>query len=190
MAQAALVEPRYTVERYFELVESGVLHPDDRVELLEGVIVAMLPQNPRHASATRRTYNALRNIVGERAVVSLQLPLVLGAFSALEPDVAVVPGKASDYDTAHPTKALLVVEVADSSLLQDRLTKAAIYAAADIAEYWLINLRDDCIEVFRKPDSTVPCYAEQRKLCRGEQLDLVGFSGAALNVSDLLPGSS
>jgi len=190
MAEAALVETRYTVERYFELVEKGVLHPDDRVELLEGVIVAMSPQNPRHASATRRTYNALRNVVGDRAVVSVQLPLVLGAFSAPEPDVAVVPGRASDYDTAHPTHALLVVEVADSSLLQDRLTEAAIYAAADIAEYWLINLRDDCIEVFRKPASTTPCYAEQRKLRRGEQVDLVEFPGATLQVSDLLPSNS
>jgi Uma2 family endonuclease len=188
MAQAAPVETRYTVQRYFELVETGVVHPDDRVELLEGVIVAMSPQNPLHASATRRAYEALRTALRERAVISVQLPLVLGAYSAPEPDVAVLPGQRSDYDRAHPTTALLVVEVADSSLLQDRLTKAAVYAAAGIPEYWLVNLRDDCIEVFRAPDTGMRRYAEPGTRRRGEQLDLVAFPDAKVSVSDLLPG--
>jgi len=123
---------RYTRERYFALVEEGLLRADDRVELLEGMIVATSPQNPRHASATTRVYDALREALGRRAVIRVQLPLIAGAYSVPEPDVAVVPGRPADYDDAHPTTALLVVEVADSSLVEDRLTKAAIYAAADI----------------------------------------------------------
>jgi Uma2 family endonuclease len=188
MAQAIPDETRYTVERYFELVETGVLHPDDRVELLEGVIVAMSPQSPRHASTTRRISRVLTNLIEDRAVLSVQFPLIAGSFSVPEPDIAVIPGRESDYENAHPTTALLIVEVADSSLLQDRLTKAAVYAAAGIPEYWLVNLRDDGIEVFRAPDRKTARYLETRTLRRGEQIDLVALPDAKVSVSDLLPG--
>jgi Uma2 family endonuclease len=188
MVQSAHAEPRYTAERYLALVEAGVLGPDDRVELLEGVIVAMTPQNPPHAAAIRRIDDALRDAIGKRAVVSVQLPLVVGGYSVPEPDVAVLPGQQSDYDRAHPTTALLVVEVADTSLLQDRLTKAAIYAAAGIPEYWLVNLRDDCIEAFRAPEPTASRYGTTLVAKRGERLEIGALSGASVAVSDLLPG--
>ena len=187
MTQTAPVEARYTSQAYFNLVETGDLHADDRVELLEGVIVAMSPQNPRRASATTRIDTALRQAVGGRAVVRVQLPLITGAYSVPEPDVAVVPGKDSDYDDAHPTVALLVVEIADSSLLQDRLTKAAIYAAAAIPQYWLVNLRDDCVEVFSAPSPGARSYAERRIARRGESLDLAALPGSSVGVHDMLP---
>jgi len=187
MGQSAPVEARYTSHAYFDLVETGDLHADDRVELLEGVIVAMSPQNPRHASATTRVDTALRQTVAGRAVVRVQLPLITGAYSVPEPDVAVVPGQDSDYDDVHPTAALLVVEIADSSLLQDRLTKAAIYAAAGIPQYWLVNLRDDCVEVFSAPSSGMRSYAERRVARRGERLDVAALPGAFVHVDDMLP---
>ncbi len=86
MTQVAHIEPRYTAQRYLELVQAGVLGPDDRVELLEGVIVAMVPQNPRHAAAIGRVDDALRDAIGKRAVVSVQLPLIAGTYSVPEPD--------------------------------------------------------------------------------------------------------
>src|SRR5437016_3089145 len=125
MPQAAPATPRVTAERYFALVDEGVLRPDDRVELLEGVIVSMAPQNPRHAAGTSRADYAVRAAIGNRATVRVQLPLVLSLYSVPEPDVAVVPGHRNDYDTAHPTTALLVIEVADASPVPDRPTKAA-----------------------------------------------------------------
>lgn len=189
MAQAAQDEARYTVEQYFGLVTTGELHPDDRVELLEGVIVAMVPQNPKHASGTTLVYSALREAIGRRAVIRVQLPLVLGRYSAPEPDAAVVPGTPSDYYDAHPTTALLIVEVADSSLAQDRLTKAAIYAAAGIPEYWLVNLQDQCVEVFRRPEPSTRCYSERFTAPRGTSLDITALAGASVLVDDLLPGS-
>src|SRR2546426_8305521 len=153
MAHAARAEPnaarRYTKERYFRLVVEGVLQPDDRVELLEGVVVAMAPQNPRHAVAGDLVADALRRAVGERGAVRVQRSFVAGRYSVPEPAVAVVPGRLRDYGRSRPTAALLVVEVADSSLAQDRITKAAIYAAAGIPEYWIVNLRNDHVEVFR-----------------------------------------
>jgi Uma2 family endonuclease len=128
-----------TVERYLGLVEAGVLSEDDRVELLEGVVVATTPSNPPHAAGVARADEALRPAIGKRAHIRPQLSLVLGR-SVPEPDLAVVPGSVGDYDRAHPTTALLVIEVADASLKQDRLSKAAIYAAAGIPEYWIVNL--------------------------------------------------
>ena len=187
MAQAAPTESRYTTEAYFDLVTAGIMRPDDRVELLEGVIVAMSPQNPAHAAATSLVDRALHEALGRRAAIRVQLPLLAGPYSAPEPDVAVVPGRESDYYDTHPTTALLVVEIADSSLIQDRLTKAAVYAAAGIPEYWLVNLRDDCVEVFRTPEPSARRYSEKHVARRGDRLDLVATAGASVAVADILP---
>lgn len=179
----------YTAERYFALVATGELRPDDRVELLDGVIVAEPPQEPEHASATRRTEEALRRGVRDRAVVSVQMPLRLGSMSVPEPDVALLPGRLADYDHAHATTALLVVEVASTSLPQDRLSKARIYAAAGIPEYWIVNLREDCVEVLRAPDAEAHQYADRRIARRGDTLTLVAFPDAVVTAAEILPGS-
>src|SRR5712691_10457417 len=118
----------YTVTEYFDLVATGVLTPDDQVEVLEGVVVAMSPQSASHAVTVTRVRGVLFAALDGRAVVREEKPLVLSRRSAPEPDVAVVEGELRQYEAAHPTTALLVVEVADSSLAQDRLTKASIYA--------------------------------------------------------------
>ena len=190
MAGTAPVDTRCTCDEYLALVEAGVLRPDDRVELLDGVIVSMAPQNPPHASGTTLGYEALREAIGKRAVIRIQLPLVLAPFSMPEPDVAVVRGNVSDYFDAHPTSALLVVEIADSSLAQDRLTKARIYAAAGIPEYWVLNLRDGCVEVFRAPDPATRRYAEVTTAHPGDRLEIVAVPGATVAVEDLLPKRS
>lgn len=180
---------RMSVERYLGLVEAGVLGPDDRVELLEGVIVAMAPQNPPHAAGVARVYEAVRDAVGRRAHVRSQLSLVLRG-SVPEPDLALVPGSVADYERTHPITALLVVEVADSSLKQDRLSKAAIYAAAGIPEYWIVNLRDEVVEVMRDPDPAQARYRAVRSAARDDRLELVALPGATLDASALLPAGS
>ena len=106
MTPSAPAPARYTAARFFQLADEGVLQPDDRVELLEGVIVAMSPHNPPHAFSVRRVYRMLDRIVLDRAVVSAQLPLVVSSDSVPEPDVAVLPGAETDYQAAHPTTAL------------------------------------------------------------------------------------
>lgn len=118
----------------------------------------------------------------------MQPPLILGKRSAPEPDLAVVPGSAQEYARAHPSTALLVLEVADRSLPQDRLTKAAIYARAAIPEYWLINLRDNCVEIHRAPDAASARYTAKHIAHRGDRIELTAFPGARVVVSDLLPG--
>ena len=177
----------YTVDQYFDLVRQGVLAEDDRVELLEGIIVAEPPMDPPHASGVSSAAEALRRAVAGRAVVREDKPLVLGDRSVPEPDVAVVPGRPGDYSRRHPTAALLIVEVSDSSLKQDRLSKSRIYAAAGCPEYWIVNVRDDQVEVFRVADPAQRIYAERSVAQRGERIALVAFPDAAVAVDELLP---
>lgn len=187
MAKAASADCRYTAEEYFDLVAAGVLHPDDRVELLEGVIVAMAPQNPPHAGMVTIVAEALRQAVGERGVIRTQLPLVLGTHSVPEPDIALVPGPATIYLERHPTTAWLLIEIADTSLPQDRLTKARMYAAAGIVEYWIVNVPDRCLEVFRQPDSSAHVYRETVTALRGDRLELLALPGAVVALDDIIP---
>jgi Uma2 family endonuclease len=178
---------RLSAERYLALVDEGVLGPEDRVELLEGVVVSMSPQNPLHAATVSLVYAALAAAVGTRAAVRSQLSFVAGPWSVPEPDIVVVPGTLRDYARAHPSTALLVVEVADTSLPTDRLTKAAIYAAAEIPEYWIVNVRDGRVEVHRDPDASVARYRDTKIAVGGERLALVALPDVAVGVADLLP---
>ena len=186
MASPAVADGRVTRERYWRLVEDGVIGPDDRVELLEGVIVAMSPQNAPHAFAIARLDELLR-ATGTAVSIRIQLPLDLSEYSTPEPDVAVVAGRTADYATAHPTTALLVVEVADATLVQDRMTKAPMYAAAGIPEYWLVNLRTHCVEVFAAPVAGERRYASTMTVRPGDVLVPTTLTGVAIPVAELLP---
>ncbi|MCU0669514.1 MAG: Uma2 family endonuclease [Myxococcota bacterium] len=178
---------RISVEDYFRLVETGVLDEDERVELLEGVIVSMPPSGPQHAAVVDLFAQALANAVGDRAAVRTEKPLLLGPASAPEPDVAVVPGSLRDYLETHPTRALLVVEVAEWSLAQDRLAKSRIYAAAGVQEYWIVNLRHGVVEVLRDPDPARALYRSVQRFGRGERIGLASLPGVEIDFADLVP---
>lgn len=178
---------RITAEQYLRFVDEGVLGPDDRVELLEGVVVSVGTQNPPHASGVARATRALVVAVGNRAVVRTQLTFVAGEFSVPEPDLAVVPGSFDDYDDAHPCTALLIVEVADTSLVQDRLTKAAIYAGAAVPEYWIVDVRGQRVEVYREPVADQRRYRIRTFAGRDERLQVAALPGVAIAVDELLP---
>jgi Uma2 family endonuclease len=135
---------------YEALVERGLLD-DSRVELLLGTLVDMSPQGPLHASAVRFLAEQLiRGLPGD-VQTRVQSPLALSHDSEPEPDIAVVP--AGDYRQSHPSQALLVVEVSDTSLDKDRGVKTALYAIAGIPEFWLVNLLDRVVEVHRQPSA-------------------------------------
>jgi Uma2 family endonuclease len=177
----------YTYEQYFGLVESGLLSEDDPVELLDGVIVAKSPSNPPHAAGVWRAQTALLHAVGERAMVRVQSCLVASRRSVPEPDVAVVPWRRRGYADSHPTTALLLVEVADSSLQQDRLSKSRIYAGDAVPQYLIVNLRDDCVEVFADPEPTTRLYRTKLVAHRGDRIDVYAFPGVSVAADDLLP---
>jgi Uma2 family endonuclease len=169
-----------------ELIEQGVLGEDDHVELLEGVIVAGEPQNPPHASGVWRTQRLLERALGDRAIVRVQLDYVAGRRSVPEPDIAVVPFVPDGYATEHPSRAHVVFEVADSSLLQDRLTKGPIYAKNGVPQYVLVNLRDRCVENHTAPSAPRRRYLERTILAGRELLRLVAFPDVTIAVDDLL----
>src|SRR5690348_15524163 len=141
----------WTREEYERAASLGLFGPEERLELIEGEIVTkMTPQNSRHMSGIRLAEEALRLAFPSGYDVRVQGPLALGGRNEPEPDIAVVVGSMRDYFGAHPTTAVLVVEVSDTSLAYDRTTKTGIYARAGIAEYWIINLVDRVLEVHRQ----------------------------------------
>ncbi len=176
---------RWTRQQYENMALHDIFQPEERVELLDGVIVDMSPQKSFHAVATRLVEEALRAAFPSGHDVRVQMPLALDDSSEPEPDVAVVPGKARDYTLAHPTTAVLVVEVADTSLALDRKTKHAVYARNGIAEYWVVNLQDHCLEVYRGPQGNQ--YQSRTVLRHGETVAPLASPERIIAVADLLP---
>lgn len=183
---------RWTRQEYERFVEMGIFAPDERVELINGKVVEMAPQTSRHATAVTLVSRALSNVFGEGYVMRVQLPLAATAASEPEPDVAIVRGSPRDYLQAHPTSAVLVVEVSDTTLEYDRTTKAAIYAEAKVEEYWIVNLVNECVEVYREP-APMPerpmgyGYKLRRIYLRGESITPLATQEKAISVDDILP---
>lgn len=177
---------RWTREEYDRMVALGVLTPESRVQLIDGEILEMTPQGARHATAIRLVERALRRVFGEDAFdVRGQLPLALGPHSEPEPDIAVVQGSLADYRDRHPESAVLVVEVADESLHLDRNKKVPLYASAGIPEYWILNLEERILEVYRGPEAGG--YREHLRLRQGESVTPPARPEARIEVGTLLP---
>ena len=183
---------RWTREEYDCMIEKGIFTPEDRFELLEGEIVEKMPQNPPRVSGITRMTRTIMRIFGAEYVVRIQGAMALGDSSEPEPDIAVVEGEIEDYDGTHPTTALLVIEVSDSSLQVDRRTKAGIYARADIAEYAILNVKGRKLELRRSP-KTMPDeplgfgYAETITLNDKQTWTPLAAPQAAIPVASLLP---
>ncbi|MEZ4657137.1 MAG: Uma2 family endonuclease [Caldilineaceae bacterium] len=143
---------RLSVEQYHEMARAGVLTEDDPVELLEGWLVYKVTKNPPHSAATHLVKDALEQLVPAGWHIRSQDPITL-ADSEPEPDVAIIQGDIRRYVERHPSasETPLVVEVSDSTLEQDRNTKMRIYAQAQIPVYWIVNLVEDCVEVYTNP---------------------------------------
>ncbi|MEG4858913.1 Uma2 family endonuclease [Microcoleus sp. K1-B6] len=144
---------KWTVKEYHKLGEIGIFHPEERVELIEGNIIKISAKGTLHAAATRRTASLLHNLLGNQAPVYNKSPIALDDNSEPEPDIAVVRIDPFDYATHHPTpsEVYLIIEVADSSLTFDREIKAKIYARSGIADYWVLNVNERQLHVFREP---------------------------------------
>jgi Uma2 family endonuclease len=186
-APEAPMDARFTwdADRYEAAVAAGVFTSEDPIELIDGEIIKhMAPQKSLHMTGITLAQEALRTAFGAGFVIRVQGPLRLGLDSLPEPDVAVVRGAPRDFIEGHPRTADLVVEVSDSTLRLDRGRKLRLYARAGIPEYWLVNLSDACVEVFRQPRGQD--YAEKRTCRRGEMI-ATGPAGAPVAVADLLP---
>jgi Uma2 family endonuclease len=125
----------WTRIEFESMIELGLFAPDEKLELIEGEIVPKITPIPPHATAIYKVQTVLLHVFGAGYMVRVQLPLSLGEGSSPEPDLALVEGAPEDYSQSHPTGAILIVEVADATLLQDREVKAGLYAREGIAEY-------------------------------------------------------
>jgi Uma2 family endonuclease len=183
MASAALDTRRWTREEYERLVEEGYFQPGDRLELVDGVLYEMSPQKGYHAEGVSLVQYALHPLYSEGFYLRIQMPMALSFDS--EPDIAVVPGRPGDYSPDHPTTAVLIVEVADSSLYHDRKRKASLYARTGIPEYWILNLVRGCLQVYRDPKDGV--YTTRFVRRAGDTVSPLARPEASVPVASLLP---
>jgi Uma2 family endonuclease len=195
LAAAELPPPprvhRFTVEQYERLGELGILTMQDRVEHLEGWIVDKMTQYPPHSSAIDLVQDALRGILPAGWLLRGQQP-IRTSDSFPEPDVAVVRGPRERYFRRHPVPAdvALVIEVADTSLDEDRGRKGRIYARARIPVYWIVNLLAFQIEVYTQPRAgKSPGYRQRQDYGTKDTVPVViaGEELGRLAVSDVLP---
>jgi Uma2 family endonuclease len=170
---------------YEHMIGAGILGEDEHVELIGGRILEMSPEGPAHAGAIDLCAEALRVAFGSAYTVRVQHPLIVDPMDEPEPDVAIVAGGPRDHLDEHPRTAALIVEVAESSLEYDRGVKARLYARAGFAEYWIVNLRDRCVEVHRQPSPEG--YGRMTALAAGATVTPLEAPAAPVAVAALLP---
>lgn len=148
-----LEKRHFTVDEYRVMEETGILHEDDRVELLEGEIVHMTPIGVRHIACVNRLTMLLTGRLGNSVIVSVQNSVVLSEISAPQPDVAVLQPRDDFYSSSYitPAEVLRLVEVADSSIGYDRAYKVPLYARAGIAEVWLVDVQAGTVTAYSQP---------------------------------------
>lgn len=192
MSDPTAMTRRWTRVEYARLIEAGFFRPGERIELLGGGLIVAEPQGAGHFTAIRAVEHTLRAVFGPGWEVRTQGPVALDDESEPEPDVAVVPGSFRDYRAAHPSRPVLVVEVAESSLRLDREAKGSLYARGGVEDYWVLNLVDRVIEIYRGPvaDAGAPFgwrYGSAVVRGPGQSVTPRARPGASVAVADLLP---
>jgi Uma2 family endonuclease len=174
---------------YYQMMESGIIREGERVELILGQIFTMAAKGTRHTVSTTKLLKELLGLVADRAVVRCQDPITLPNNSEPEPDIVIARLRSDDYVNSHPSPAdiILVIEVADSTIKFDRETKAPLYAAAGINEYWIVNLIDDRLEIYRQPEGSI--YASIEIITPPRSMILPQFSEISLNIGDFFPAA-
>ena len=168
------------------MVETGILRDDDRVELIEGEIVAMSPIGSRHAACVRKLDRLLGRLLGDRTQISVQCPIAIPDWSEPNPDVALLVPRTDFYADAHPLprQIQLLIEVADATLAYDTKVKAPLYAKAGIRELWVIDLKNRRVLVHTRPRAGE--YARIRAFQVGERFTSQRFSRVEFDVKDLV----
>jgi len=177
----------WTVDEYYQMAKTGILQPDEKVELIAGQIIRnMTPQGSFHAAAIRRTDRLLSQSLGEQVLVQKQLPIQLDNRSEPEPDIALVKSDRLDYDDRHPKAedVYLIIEIADSTLKTDLTLKKQVYAEANIADYWVLDLTKRQLYVYRQPTSEG--YQQEQILSEQENISPLSFPDLQFKVGEML----
>jgi Uma2 family endonuclease len=177
---------RITVDQYYRMAEVGLLTADERVELIDGVIIDMAPIGSRHAGALRRLNRLLTAAVGTRAIVSGQLPLRLGRSSEPQPDLALLRPRDDFYEAEHPRAedVLLLIEVSVTSARYDREVRVPLYARSRIPEVWVADLTTATLLIHRSPDGV--SYSDVVALRTPGVIELAAIPGVRVDLSELL----
>jgi len=174
------------LDEWRRLGEANIFPPDSRLELIDGEILEMAPIGFNHAGHLKRINMLFTRLVPHNLVTSVQDPLQLGDLSEPEPDFMLLKPNPDNYCSRHPNAddVLLLIEVADSSLAFDQRQKQRLYALHGIPEYWLLNLIDNCLEVYRHPHGD--SYEQKTTLRAGDSISLSQLPGIAIKLSDIL----
>lgn len=176
----------FTVGEYEQMIKAGIFHEDERLELVAGEIVEMSPINVHHAACVKRLNHFFNQQLGERVIVSVQDPIRLDERSEPEPDIALLQPRTDFYIGGHPEPEdiLLLVEVAESSLVYDQRVKIPLYAKGGVAEVWLVNLSGRKIESYRQP--TFEGYQVTQTYRLRDTIYPQAFPDCLLMVADIL----
>ena len=185
---------RITLAQYHQMIASGIIGEEDRLELIDGYLIDKMSINNPHAVALRRTRRLFDQRIDTSALdIHQESPLSIETRSELEPDLMLVVHREDDYLSGHPGPAdvLLLVEVADDSLTRDRTIKKPIYAAGGITEYWIVNLRERQLERYTSPAAARPeigelaTYSVAEVFGEGESFEDASFG--RIEVAAILP---
>ena len=183
---------RFSIAEYHRLGELGFFAPDERVELIRGEIIKMASKGRLHSVCNSLLLRELYPLLGKRAMLRGQEPIILSADSEPEPDVAIARNRSDNYLSSHPEPAdiLLVIEVSDSTLKYDQKTKLSLYAEAGISNYWIFNLVDIQLEMHSEPYQKQQGsfgYQLQRVVLPNGVVVIPGFPDLSLDLSSVFP---
>jgi Uma2 family endonuclease len=179
---------RFTLEEYHKLAEIGFFHEDDRIQLINGELVEMVAKGRAHETCLRNLLRELPKLIGNQATLQCQAPISIPPKSEPEPDFAIIKNRDDNYLSSHPQGAdiLLVIEVADSSIDYDQKVKIPLYAKAGIADYWIFNLLDNCLECYSEPyqnKQSIFGYGSKRIILPNQVISLPHFSDLQLDLN-------
>jgi len=183
---------KFTIEDYHRLTQLGFLKIDDKVELIRGEIIEMAAKGTSHSVCETRLERELYKLIGERATLRGQQPIILSSYSEPEPDRVIVKNKEDDYLNGHPKTEdiLLLIEISDSSLDYDQTTKLSVYAENNISDYWIFNLVSFCLEYYRQPYQNLQGefgYRSKLIYLPNESIILPCFPDLTLDLSKVFP---
>jgi Uma2 family endonuclease len=182
---------RWTIAQYRDLGKTGFFD-NVKTMLINGEIFTMVMPRPPHDTALALTLQWLQSVFGQGYYIRGQMGFDIGLANDPGPDIAVVTGSIRDYATQTPTTAVLVVEVSDSTLAMDTTTKAELYATAGVADYWVVDLVNRQVHIFRGPQPLpsglgATAYRTHKTFGPTDQVSPLAAPGASITVSDLLP---
>ncbi|MEA5533833.1 Uma2 family endonuclease [Crocosphaera sp. XPORK-15E] len=179
-----VITRKFTVKEYHKMAEFGILTPEDRVELIQGEIIAMSPIGLKHAACVNRLNQLFYKRLGDKIIISIQNPIQLNNYSEPQPDLVLLKPRPDFYENEIPKSEdiYLLIEVADSTIKYDQEVKLTLYAQSNIPEVWIINLNHQTLEVYRQPQGNQ--YLNQQKDVK--RISPLAFSEISLTSHDIL----